>query len=279
MLVFHNTSRTEAHLETMRHKLNNDEDMKIFDWLTPINYHPQQSDYLKRRQPGTGQWLLNSAESQAWLKTKKQTLFCPGIPGAGKTILTAIVVDDLTTWDSSDLAIGVAYIYCNFQQQGTQKIDDLMASLLKQLAQGHSSLPGSVKDLYDQHKTRRTRPLLDEILRVLQSVAKMYSRAFIIVDALDECQVSDDSRARFLSELFSLQTRHEVNIFATSRPIPQIINQFNGSVQLEIRAHDEDVRKYLDGRISQSESKIVKTYCEKIKTEITKAVGGMNVPS
>jgi hypothetical protein len=173
----------------------------------------------------------------------------------------------------------VAYIYCNFQQQGTQKIDDLMASLLKQLAQGQPSLPGSVKDLYDQYKTRRTRPLLDEILRVLESIAKMYSRAFIIVDALDECQVSDDSRARFLSELFSLRTRHEVNIFATSRPIPQIVDQFNGSVQLEIRAHDEDVRKYLDSRISQSESKLLKTYCEKIKTEITKAVGGMNVPS
>jgi hypothetical protein len=46
----------------MRHKLNNDEDMKILDWLTPINYDPQQSDYLKRRQPGTGQWLLDSAE-------------------------------------------------------------------------------------------------------------------------------------------------------------------------------------------------------------------------
>ena len=279
ILVLHNTSRTEAHLEMMRHKLNNDEDMKILDWLTPIDYDPQQNDYLKRRQPGTGQWLLDSAEYQAWLKTKKQTLFCPGIPGAGKTILTAIVIDDLTTRASSDPAIGVAYIYCNFQQQGTQKIDDLMASLLKQLAQGQSSLPGSVKDLYGQYKTKRTRPLLDEILRVLQSVAKMYSRAFIIVDALDECQVSDDSRARFLSELFSLQTRHEVNIFATSRPIPQIINQFNGSVQLEIRAHDEDVRKYLDVRISRSESKLLKTYREKIKTEITKAVGGMNVPS
>jgi hypothetical protein len=173
----------------------------------------------------------------------------------------------------------VAYIYCNFQQQGTQKIDDLMASLLKQLAQGQSSLPGSIKDLYDKHKTKRTWPLLDEILRVLQSVAKMYSRAFIIVDALDECQESDDSRAIFLSELFSLQTRHEVNIFATSRHIPQITNQFNGSVRLEILAHKEDVRKYLDVRISRLESTFLQPYCDQIKDEITKAVGGMNVPS
>jgi hypothetical protein len=250
---------------------------KILDWLTPIDYGPRQSDYLKMRQPGTGQWLLDSAKYQAWLKTNKQTLFCPGIPGAGKTILTAIVVNDLTKQVSSDPTIGVAYIYCNFWQQETQKIDDLMASLLKQLAQGQS-LPGRVKDLYDQHERRRTRPSLDEILRVLRSVATMYSRAFIIVDALDEYQVSG-SRARFLSELFSLQRQHGVNIFATSRFIPQIIDQFNSSVSLEIRAHDEDVRQYLHGRIAQSESEFLKTYCEEIKTKITNVVDGMYVPS
>src|SRR4051794_39963409 len=68
---------------------------KILDWLTPIDYGPQQSDYLKRRQPETGQWLLDSAEYQAWQKADKQTLFCPGIPGAGKTVLTSIIIDDL----------------------------------------------------------------------------------------------------------------------------------------------------------------------------------------
>jgi hypothetical protein len=260
----------------MKLRQDDQDRQKILDWLTPVDYWPQQSDYLRMRQPGTGQWLLDSAEYQTWLKTNKQTLFCPGIPGAGKTIFTAVVVDDLTKQVSSNPTISIAYIYCNFRQQGTQKIDDLMASLLKQLAQGQS-LPESVKDLYDQHKTKRTRPSLDEILRVLRSVVTMYSRAFIIVDALDECQVSDGSQARFLSELFSLQTRHGVNIFATSRFIPQIIDQFSGSMLLEIRAHD--VRQYLHCRIAQSESKFLKTYCEEIKTEITNVVDGMYVPS
>ena len=248
---------------------------EIMNWLTPVDYGPRQSDYLKMRQPGTGQWLLDSAEYQAWLKTNKQTLFCPGIPGAGKTVLTAIVVDDLTKRVSSDPTIGIAYVYCNFWQQGTQKIDDLMASLLKQLAQCWSSLPESVNVLYDQHRAKCTRPSLDEISGVLQSVVTMYSRSFIIVDALDECQVSDGSQARFLSELFTLQTQHGVNIFATSRLIPQIMDQFNGSVSLEIRAHDNDVRQYLHDRIVQSESQVLKTYCEEIETKITSVVDGM----
>jgi hypothetical protein len=68
----------------------------IFDWLTPIDYSPQQNDFINRRQAGTGQWLLDSAEFLGWTETSKQTLFCPGLPGAGKTILTSIVIEELT---------------------------------------------------------------------------------------------------------------------------------------------------------------------------------------
>jgi hypothetical protein len=32
-----------------------------------------------------------------WLEGKKKTLFCPGIPGAGKTMIASIVVDHLRT--------------------------------------------------------------------------------------------------------------------------------------------------------------------------------------
>ncbi|PVI01419.1 hypothetical protein DM02DRAFT_525133, partial [Periconia macrospinosa] len=43
------------------------------------------------------EWLLNLAEFKSWIETKNQTLFCPGIPGAGKKILTSIVVEELST--------------------------------------------------------------------------------------------------------------------------------------------------------------------------------------
>jgi hypothetical protein len=249
--------------------------MKILDWLTPIDYASQQSDYLKRRQPGTGQWLLDSAKFQAWLKNDSQTLFCPGIPGAGKTILTAIAVDELTRRFQTDPGIGIAYLYCNFRRRDEQKAVDLLASLLKQLCQGRSSLPDQVNALYDQHKDKRTQPSFEEISRTLQSAAALYSRVFVVVDALDECQVSEGCRTRFLTEIFNLQSQSRANVFATSRSIPDITERFKGSTTLEIRAHDEDVRQYLDDQISQSRQKLLQTHCEEIKTEITKAVDGM----
>jgi ankyrin repeat protein len=251
----------------------------ILDWITPIEYAPQQHDFITRRQEETGQWLLDSAEFQAWLKTDKQTLFCPGIPGAGKTILTSIVVDELTAQFSSDPTIGIAYIYCNFRRQEEQKIDDLLASLLKQLAESQPSLPVTLKELYDRHKTKRTRPFFDEVSRSLQVVTMLYSRVFIIVDALDECQISDGCRQRFLTGLFNLQEKCGVNLFATSRPLSSIEKEFEGNLKLEIRASEGDVRRYLEGRMLQLPGFVAWSLelKEETKTDIINAVDGMYV--
>ena len=43
-------------------------------------------------------------------------LFYPGILGAGKTILTSIVVHDFTTYFRENENVNVAYIYYNFRQ-------------------------------------------------------------------------------------------------------------------------------------------------------------------
>ena len=262
----------------MRFKLDRKEDLEILRWLTPINYGSQQSDFFRRRQAGTGQWLLDSAEYQTWLKTSQQTLFCPGIPGAGKTILTSIVVDDLITRFQNNPTISIAYIYCNFRRKDEQKINDLLTSLLKQLAQNQSSLPRSVQDLYDRHKEKQTLPSFEETSGALHSVAAIPLQVFIIVDALDECQVSDGCRSGFLSEIFTLQQKCKVNIFATSRVVPDVTEKFKGHTSLEIRAHNEDVRNYLEGRIVRSDRKSLRTLDEKIKTKIVEAVDGMYVP-
>jgi Cdc6-like AAA superfamily ATPase len=212
-----------------------------------------------------------------WLNSGRQTLFCPGIPGAGKTILTSIVVEELTTRFSNDPNVGIAYIYCNFRRQNEQKIDNLLASLLKQLAESQPSLPGTLKELYDQHKTERTWPSLQEISAALQSIVTQYSRLFIIVDALDECLSSNGCQQKLLSEIFNLQTKVGANVFVTSRFIPEITDKFAGCTLLEIRASEEDIRRYLEGHMSQLPTFVRRSLDlqEEIKTHIIMAVDGM----
>jgi Cdc6-like AAA superfamily ATPase len=233
----------------MRSRLDRNEDLEMLNWLTPIDYGPQQSDFIRRRQEGTGTWLLHANKFNTWLDQRNKTLFCSGIPGAGKTILTSIVVDHLCSKYQTDFSIGIAYLYCNFQQRQQQKPEHLLSSLLKQLVQKQASVPKSVKTLYECHNRDRTRPSFDEILEALKSVAAQYSRVLIIVDALDECSVSNGERQKFLSAIFNLQGRTGANIFATSRINDNIAKLFEGALSLQIRASDEDVESSLDSQM------------------------------
>src|SRR6266496_4310829 len=120
-------------IDILLRKQHDQEHDTILNWITPIDHASQQNDIFNRRQPGTGRWLLESVEYQTWLNADKRTLFCPGIPGAGKTILTSIIVDNLRTRYKDDNNIGIAYIYCNFRSHDEQRLEGLFASLLKQL--------------------------------------------------------------------------------------------------------------------------------------------------
>ncbi|KAI9034798.1 uncharacterized protein KD926_005463, partial [Aspergillus affinis] len=245
-------SATARDVKSIRSGLGKQEELEILDWLTLTNYGSQQSDSLRRHQPGTGN------------------------PGAEKTILTSIVVHDLNKQFSKDAKVGIAYIYCKFGQQGEQTAEDLTASLVKQLAGKQPFLPQFVKELYDRYKVQGTRPLLDELSKALHSVSAIYSRIFVLVNALDECKISDGCRSIFLSAIFSLKLR-KANIFATSRPIPEIAERFEGATTLPIHAREDDVRRYLDAQMFQLPHFIADSIemQDEVKTAIIRSVDGM----
>ncbi|KAI5456455.1 nucleoside phosphorylase [Mariannaea sp. PMI_226] len=283
--VFETTSSAERKLDFIKARLEREEAVEILDWLTPIDYNSQQANHFSKQQTGTGQWFLRSEEYQTWLKCSKKTLFCPGIPGAGKTILASIVINDLLTRFRSDTSYGIAYIYCNFRKNEEQTVENMLASLLKQLSASQLSPPRSLESLHDVHKSRQTRPTMDEISSTLQYVVESFSRVFIVVDALDECQASNGCRARLISEISELQSKCGVNALVTSRFIPEITEMFEGAMSTEIRATDDDLQRYLDGHMPQlpkfdgcstsQQGELQDQLQEEIKTGITKAVDGV----
>ncbi|KAE8335622.1 hypothetical protein BDV24DRAFT_155890 [Aspergillus arachidicola] len=219
--ILDTVSRNGADIKVMRSKLARKEDQGILDWLTPINYGLKQSDIFRRQQPGT-----------EWLNTSHQTLFCS-------------VVNNLINSLSQDSTVGIAYICCNFQRKDEQNIDHLLASLLKQLTESCFSLPESVRDLFNHNKVQRARPSLEDISRALHSVVAKYSRTFVVVDALDECQTSEGCRMKFLSELSSPQAKNGVNIFATSRVDDEIGKTLTKAIYLKVYARDDDIEMFL----------------------------------
>lgn len=254
-----------------------EEKQKILDWLTPTDYTAQQNDILRLREEGTGKWLLEKAEFKSWSSTKQQTLFCLGIPGAGKTTLVSIIIDHLEQKFRAEPDVGIAYIYCNFQSSSESNIQAFLAILIKQLVQRQSELPVAVVDMYKNHGKKNTRPRTDELSSCLRSVTAGLSTAFIIADALDECRTANGLRGNFLRQIFALQADCNINFLATSRHIPEIMAEFNRKTWLEIRADPRDVEAYLRSHLSTFPSFFLRNQdlMNEIVIKITKSVDGM----
>ncbi|CAG7556443.1 unnamed protein product [Fusarium equiseti] len=225
----------------------------ILQWLTTLEYGLEQSQILSLRQSGTGNWFFDRKEFKDWMSASKQILFCEGIPGAGKTILTSTVIDHLTSKYQEDPNIGIAYGFCNFQRQNDQIVDRFLASLLKQLIGKLPLLPQHVVALYDKHEKRRTRPGTKEIVHAIEKTMSKLSQVFILIDALDEYGTADSSRNRLLQHLGQLQQQFELNVFTTSRFDSSISSQiekaFEGFIRMEIRADKKDIETYVTGRL------------------------------
>lgn len=141
-------------------------------------------------------------------------MFCPGIPGAGKTILSSIVINDLRHRFSEDRSIQVVFFYCNYNKE-EQSATKMMASLLVQLLQKQKSLPKTVRDAYGK-RNEDGFLTLEKLWTALDEAVGLYSRVFVVVDALDECKASQAKA--LLKHVSRLQKSLKVSFFATARP-------------------------------------------------------------
>jgi hypothetical protein len=245
------TENIQANTDALRVAQTLERHQAIMQWLSPTDYPAQQNDIITRKQEGTGQWFLNSIKFKNWLRGSNNTLFCPGIPGAGKTMMSAIAIDHLCKTACSD-STGVAYLFCTYKTQGDQSDQSslsLLAALLKQLVHGRLDMAAPVARIHEKHTQKNTRPSIDEIFGVLQTVCLKYAAVYIVVDALDELTDKEGARSQLLGKLDELQDKTDIHLMCTSRFYPEIMHKFGSSPELEIRASNDDIRSFVEGRM------------------------------
>jgi hypothetical protein len=249
---------------------------EIMEWLSPDSFAAQQSDLITRKQADTGQWFLDSPEFTEWVNGTSQTLFCPGIPGAGKTMMAAITIHYLQNAIQTT-EIGVAYLYCNYKRQAEQTAPHLLAAIIKQLVQDCPSIAQSLSDLYEHHRVKKTRPTLEGLSSVLQSVLTNYSKVYVVVDALDECLEQNGTRSQLLEICRDLQQQTGLRLMATSRHIPDIVEEFKDTPLVEVRASNSDLKRFVTGNVNRF-AKFVRLSSdlqELVQNKIVEAADGM----
>ncbi|CAD6584844.1 MAG: hypothetical protein ASARMPREDX12_001771 [Alectoria sarmentosa] len=235
------------------------ENQAILTWISNLSFKEKQTDILSKRHPGTGQWLLERECFQDWrngVHDRPSALWCPGMPGAGKSVMTSVVIDHLhQVFTEKDVSI--SYIYCDYKDRKTQTTVNLISSLVKQMILQQSDMPKDVIDLYTKHGNGQSSLSLEDLSRLLSSLSNHFRRSFILVDALDEHFVNDDEenamQLTLLDILLNLQQKRRdsrgCTLFFTSRENGLIQERLAGCVRLDIRAAGSDIELYSRSRI------------------------------
>src|SRR5436190_20415353 len=88
----------------------------------------------------------------------------------------SIVVDHLRRRraECKSSNIGIASIYLKYNDP-EQTLDNILASVLKQLAQDHESVPKPLQELYERHNDYGTLSSLNELSEALLSLIEMFA--------------------------------------------------------------------------------------------------------
>ena len=161
-------------------------------------------------------------------------------------IFRSVVVEDLKR-ASAEENRAFAFLYCNYKERAQQTFQNLISSLTRQLIQHSRTIPSELRRLYQGSLDKQTRPSRQELLGLLTTVGSKFSSLYIVIDALDECDDTEEIRSCLVSSLCEALPR--ACFLVTSRLVPDIEVQFEDHPRLEIKATNEDIERYVSGQI------------------------------
>jgi hypothetical protein len=146
-----------------------------------------------------------------------------------------------------DEQAAIAYVYFDYKDR-RQTASNVVAWLLKQVLEQFCDIPKELVDLYKERGLETPRLDFRTTLRIFCN-GSFPGPAYIIMDAFDECAVGE---RKYILEfiLHIIKTENRIRILLTSRPHVQALQCLKPiESSLEITAHEDDVRTYVETRL------------------------------
>ncbi|TFK28264.1 hypothetical protein FA15DRAFT_559510, partial [Coprinopsis marcescibilis] len=212
----------------------------IAEWLTSSNLRAIWMDTIAKKAPGTGVWFVRRDDFQQWMNNDGELLCGIGIPGAGKTILCATIIEYLQdVVKSSEGNVCVTFAFFRYTDKQST-IKSTLAALLRQQLERHPRTFEPIKALYNLHDRERTNPSKDELLTLLRQTSAMYRKNYFILDAFDEAP--KEVQEEILQCLLSLNA----NVLVMSRPSILPSDIVGKTISAEIYARPSDIKILID---------------------------------
>jgi hypothetical protein len=269
-----------ADLETrLRDKQNidtkivvNAERQKVLDNFLSVNPADSFHTNTRIRHETTGFWLTGNDEFIKWMHGSNSHLWLSGIPGAGKTILSSLIIQQCLKQAADDRA--VVFFYCDYKNIISQDVVQMMSSLASQLARQHESCFQLLKEFDDelrlQHQLRRS-PQVEELVDLLRKMSDLFEDVRLIVDGLDEC---NENSGEVANTLKCLGDDHAaISMCLLSRDEHDIRTELQQPMfeHIEIAARTEDIEHYVRVEIEERRKKNkLRLKSNEMKEEIVK---------
>ncbi|KAI3335699.1 putative zinc finger protein [Ustulina deusta] len=254
----------------------------VHNWLRATNVEVDQDNHAKARAeyPGTGRWLIETALFQDWFNPRFPTipplLWLNGIPGAGKTILASLVVEEARRLNPAPT---VLFFYCKHDNSDRDNFVALGRSLLTQFLKQESGLLPT----FYQKSCRSGEPVLTSPVLIEELLSLAFGNcksAYIILDGLDECP--RDQRKyitqwfRKLIENLPINEPEKLRCLFISQDDGIARKDFVGLASIKIRAEDSkhDIKEY-----SRIEADKLRENCPSVTKEKASAIASAVVNS
>ncbi|KAK0705713.1 hypothetical protein B0H67DRAFT_498262 [Lasiosphaeris hirsuta] len=163
----------------------------VIQWLSHFNCEGVQNQYRQKRSicQNPGSWLIGNAIFREWLNPShcsSPLLWLSGIPGAGKTILASVVVDEARQLSNAT----VIYFYCKYEEDARNTFMSVARSTLAQLlAQNSYLLP-----YFHEKASLSSDPSLTSkavAKEMIQTALSSCQGTWMVLDGIDECPRDD----------------------------------------------------------------------------------------
>ena len=221
--------------------------LEVSGWLSAVE--DQQEEHLHRlsdnRQPGTCNWVLQDPQVRPWIEDDSGDgmLWLTGIPGAGKSFLCSLLVENLQTQQH----ISTLYYFCSHQSSNGDTCAVILRTLARQFLQQNPDMAPLVHQAYLQKGSNRSGPAMRKLLTQVLPTSKVTR---IVIDGIDEGDHA--TQQEVLKSLVEIQqsASHHCKVLISSRDEPQIQKSLAAKTHLNLGEKTiEGLSLYIKDRI------------------------------
>ncbi|KAI2470710.1 hypothetical protein F4781DRAFT_421113 [Annulohypoxylon bovei var. microspora] len=159
----------------------------VLRWLSPgeLEYIHERHVTARCNNPVAGKWLISHANFQKWfdpLYCSTPLLWLNGKPGAGKSVLASVIIDEARKVPDTSMA----FFYCAENDPLRNKFLSIARGLLSQLLVQDEDL---ILLIHDRMSTKSGDATLSSTIlaKELLHIALKRRKIYIVLDGIDEC--------------------------------------------------------------------------------------------